>query len=564
MGTVAGCSISPKVLTTEQLSTQSASNFARVTIGQEAVDGEISLNEAIARALKYNLDHRVEMMSVSLRSAETALATGDMLPKLVVNSGYAGRDSNYTARSFDIPLGVETDVFAPPPGINSISSEREYSDRDISFSWNILDFALSYVRAQQSADRHLIAQETKRKTIQHIIADTRVAYMRAVSADRMSKKLAKMEGRVKKAIMGSRASAATGVESAITALSYERELVQIRNIAEKLLHELALARAQLSSLMDIAPGTDYKLVDHDYGVTPVIFDMDAEEMVAEAIFNRPEIRDVAYQQRITAREATAALLEILPGLRVEGSDAFDSNRFLLNNNWVSWGLAASENLLKVVQLPAKRAMVEAQANVLDQKALAITMVVMTQVYVSRTRHRHAANEFATAKEYLTVQGKLVAQLRAEAAADMLGEQTIIREEMNLLVAEVQRDIAFADLQTASSNTLTTLGLDIQARDVDLGLDVKSLARHLAHLWSDSASLSDRGRYLAEIERAKAEARRKAAEEERRKREEAHRIALVASMAKAEEARVAKVAATKLTPKRAWQRTTGIVRSRLKR
>lgn len=229
---LAGCAISPVALTVEQVSETAESNFSRVTLGQEAVQGAISLNEAVARALKYNLDHRVEMMNVSLRSAETSLASLDMLPKLVADAGYVARDSEYTARSLDIPLGVETDTFAPPPRANSISSERDYNENDVTFSWNILDFALSYVRAHQAADRHLIALETKRKIIQRIIEDTRTAYLRALSSDRMSRRLAKIEGRVKGAITQSRASVASGAESLLTALSYERELVLIRQVSE--------------------------------------------------------------------------------------------------------------------------------------------------------------------------------------------------------------------------------------------------------------------------------------------------------------------------------------------
>jgi outer membrane protein TolC len=541
---LAGCSIAPVALTSEQIADSASLNFSRVTLGQEAVHGAISLNEAIARALKYNLDHRVEMMNVSLRSAEASLASLDMLPKLVANAGYVARDSDYTARSLDIPLGIETDIFAPPPRANSISSEREYNENDVTFSWNILDFALSYVRANQAADRHLIALETKRKIIQRIVEDTRTAYLRALSSDRVSRRLAKIEGRVKSAIARSRTTSSSGAETPLTALSYERELVQIRQVAQQLQHELNLARAQLAALMDIAPGTDFKLVDHEYNVQPFAFDLSAEEMVAEAIFNRSEIREVAYQQRITEREATAALLEVLPGLKIHGADAFDSNQFLLHNDWVSWGLAASGNLIKVIQLPAKRATIAAQGEVLDQKALAVTMVVMTQVYVGRTRYRHAHEAFLTAKEYLAVQGKLVQQLRAEASADLVGEQTLIREEMNLLVAEVQRDISFADLQNAAGTMISTLGYDVQAREIDLSLDVKALSSHLGRVWSDRASLSDRGLYLADIARAKEEARRKAAEEERRRREDARRVAEAAAAAKAEEVRLAKIGAQK--------------------
>jgi len=41
----------------------------------------------------------------------------------------------------------------------------------------------------------------------------------------------------------------------------------------------------------------------------------------------------------------------------------------------------------------------------------------------------------------------------------VGEQTLIREEMNALVAEVRRDMAFADLEAAHGAMLVSLGVE---------------------------------------------------------------------------------------------------------
>ena len=518
---LAGCGLAPKPLSEVELSHLSAGNFQRVVIDQEAINGSISVYEAMARALKYNLDYRLEMMQTALRGSETVYASSQMLPQLVANAGYSARDSYYMTTGIDIPTGLP--VTGTEFKNNSVSQEKAYNDADVSFSWNILYFALSYVRARQAGDTYLIANETKRKIIQQIIEDTRTAYWRAVSCDRMSKKLAKLEVRVKRAIQNSKTTAALGAESPLTALTYERELVKIRQTAERIQNELGLAKSQLAALINLAPATPFELVNEDINTPQVALGLSAQEMVAEAIFNRPEIREIAYKTRINEHEATAALLEVLPGLKLHGADAFNSNTFLLHNDWMSWGLSAADNLIKVVQLPAKRASIEGQATVLDQKALAMTMVVMTQVHVSRIRYRHYAEELETSKEYLKAQSQLVAQLKAQVSADMLSEQTLIREEMNELVAEVQRDIAHGNVQNAASNLLISMGLDIQAREIDLGTDVKSLSGHLRSVWADRVAMSDRAKYLAELEAAREEARRKQAEEERRRRNEAMRI-----------------------------------------
>ena len=44
----------------------------------------------MARALKYNVDYKVEIMEKALRIKNLNLAHYKLLPELVVNSGYAG------------------------------------------------------------------------------------------------------------------------------------------------------------------------------------------------------------------------------------------------------------------------------------------------------------------------------------------------------------------------------------------------------------------------------------------------------------------------------------------
>ena len=48
------------------------------------------------------------------------------------------------------------------------SSERRQRTGDYGFTWNALDFGLSYVRAGQQADRYLINKELERKAIQNL------------------------------------------------------------------------------------------------------------------------------------------------------------------------------------------------------------------------------------------------------------------------------------------------------------------------------------------------------------------------------------------------------------
>lgn len=487
LASTAGCVVSPQPLTNHELTALASDNLVRVTADQDPVQGQIDLYEAMARGLKYNLDHRVEAVENALRVRELDLAHFAGLPNIVAGSGYAARDNFAASSSFNVLTNTQN--FGA-----STSQEKKISTADVAFSWNILDFGLSYVRAQQAADKVLIAEELRRKVMHRVIEDVRTAYWRSVSADRMLVKLRALEGRTRTALANSREISSDRQMSPITAATYERELVEIKRTIQELERELSVARTQLAALMNMKPGTKFTLAASKRTPGSLALKMPVKDMIWTAMNNRAELREVALRRRINAQELDAAFLELLPGIQAFAGTNFDSNDFLYNNNWVSWGAKATWNLLRLVQYPAKREVIHAQDRLLDERSLALTMAVMTQVHVSRIRFYHYQKELATAGEYLAVQRRLVGLMRDEAGANRISEQTLIREEMNTLVAEVKHDIAYASLQNAFANVYASMGLDPLASEIDPNRqELGSLARALRALWFERGDFGPRAR-----------------------------------------------------------------------
>ncbi len=468
------CTISPAPMSDIEIALKAQNSLARVDCGQEPVTSSIDLYEAMARALKYNLDQRVEEMDAALRLRELNLAHAGLLPNVVAASGYAARNNDNASNSINVLTGVESLA-------TSTSQERRIGTADIAFSWNILDFGLSYVRARQASDKHLIAEEMRRRVVNRIVEDVRTAYWRVVSADRLIVKLRRLEHRIRRAQVNSRATAMERQTSPIAAATYERELVEIKRAIQELQRDLSVARTQLSALMNLRPGTRFSVVGARRPGA-LALDLPVPTLIETALENRPEIREVWYRQRINEHEYHAALLELLPGLSPYAGTNYDSNDFLYNSNWVNWGAKASWNVIRVFQYPARREVVNAQERLLDARELAVTMAIITQVHVSRIRYHQFARELATANEYLAAQNRLLSLMRAEAAASRISEQTLIREEMNTLVAEAKRDIAHASLQNAFAGVYTSVGLDPYRAEIDLTADVKTLAGKLRTIW----------------------------------------------------------------------------------
>ena len=128
---VCGCSVVPKPFSKADFASNANVNLATVSARQERVAKPIDLHEAIARALKYNLDYKVEAVQTSLRTAELNLASYALLPNLVANSGYAARNNELASSSYN--LSTNTQNFAA-----STSQDLRSKTADLTFSWNIL------------------------------------------------------------------------------------------------------------------------------------------------------------------------------------------------------------------------------------------------------------------------------------------------------------------------------------------------------------------------------------------------------------------------------------------
>lgn len=486
---LSGCAVSPQPISPEARQLRADQLLAQVTSDQEPVVAPIDLYSAMARAIKYNLDYRVEVMEQALRVKELDLAHYDMLPKVVGNLNYNGRSNEPGSRSKSLLTGKTS--LEP-----SSSSERNQLATDLTMSWDVLDFGLSYVRAQQRADGVMLAEESKRKVIQRIIEDVRAAYWRAVSAERLLTKTRSLEASTEQALEHAHRQQHSHLTAPLPALSYERELLTIRRDLESLTRELKVAKQQLAALMNLSPEQHYELVLPSRDLAWAGIDLSYDAMLKLAVMNRPELREVAYQLRNNQREGTAAILETLPSLKLFAGANYSDDDFLYNSDWVTWGAHASWNLLKVFSLPARQERIEAQSELLDARGLALTMAVATQVSVTRARYQLRRGELDTARRFLEVQRAIEDQVSAGYQAQHVSEQTLIREQMNTLLAEVRMDQALSDLQGAYANVYTATGIDAVDAGMSSDESVAELSADLRRLWAsrgDALALERVGR-----------------------------------------------------------------------
>jgi len=373
---LSSCAIKPIPLTTDEVRSRAKEDRAVLTMDQEPVSGPIDLYEAMARALKYNLDARVELMHKMLAQTQLDLAHYAMLPRLAANAGFDGR-SNYTGGTA-LSLLTFQPVTAP-----FTSSEKNVFSADLSLSWNVLDFGMSYIRAKQAADDVLIAEEERRRVANRVMQDVRAAYWRAVSAERILPSLKMLDEWVKSALEKAQAVQEEKLSSPLVPLQYKLDLLNTQRYIQQLFRDLSTAKLQLAALMNLPPGQEQEmmLMVPEREARTLNLPLDMTVLENRALEARPELRMIDYRRRINARETKAAILEMLPSLNLQAGGNYSSNSFLFNNNWAAYAARASWNLLNIFRYPARAKTIEAQDKVLHTQNLALTMAIDAKLLV---------------------------------------------------------------------------------------------------------------------------------------------------------------------------------------
>jgi hypothetical protein len=145
-------------------------------------------------------------------------------------------------------------------------------------------------------------------------------------------------------------------------------------------------------------------------------------------------------------------------------------------------------LLNIFRYPARAKTIEAQQKVLYTQNLALTMAIMSQVHISVAQVAQAKTETSTARLYHDTQSQITEQTRQAWRLAKLSEQTMLRERVNQVAAQLRYDTVEAGLQTAWASLLAAIGEDVLPNDLTREQSVSDLAIELRARWAKSKEL----------------------------------------------------------------------------
>lgn len=456
----------PKLLSAPEMGATAQSDAQRMQRGVEPIGGPITLEEAMARALKYNLDRRARMIEevIALRQLETSNL--DMLPRLVAQAGYDWRDSDRVT--------INRDSATP----STVSQDRARSLGGLEFTWSLLDLSMGYHASRQQADRALVAGERRRKAMHQLLQDVRTAFFRAMAAQKLRDEVTRTVRLAEDALRDARSAEGLRVRSPLDALRYQRQLLENLRLLEAIGQELSSAQTELAQLINAPLGQNLVLSEEGLqDVGRLLLDLPLARMEDAVLAFNPDLREAHYNSRIAREEVRRTLSRLFPNVSVNLGGSYDSDSYLLHRQWQEAGVQISFNLLNLLAGPAQVRLAEAGVALADQRRMGMQLAALTQMHLARLALQNTRDQYFRADAIWEVDRRIADMMRAREIAQTQSKLDVVSNATTATLSLLRRYQALGQMQVAENRLTATLGFDPLLGNID-ALSVQQLTQQI--------------------------------------------------------------------------------------
>lgn len=426
----------------------------------EPIKGPLTLDEAMARALKYNLDRRARLMEETLALKQLDVTRYDMLPQLAARLQSQSRSNDRISQSLNPETGEISEV-------GFISQERSHRLSDLGVTFNLLDFGVGYYNTRQQTNRVYIAAEKRRRAMHLLMQDVRTAYWRAASAQKLRDDVANTIKMAEEALADSRKLEQERTRNPVDALRYQRQLLENLRLLEAINQELLSAQVDLASLINAPLGQPIPIAESPVGNdSSTATSAPIEKLEEVALRNNAELREQHYNARVAQEETRKAMLRMFPNLSFNYSFNYDSDKYLVNNNWRETGLQLSFNFMNLLTGPMQVKLAEAGVALADQRRMATQMAVLTQLHLARLQLINARSQFNRAEEVYATDKRISELMRVRESVQAGSKLERVSNDTAAILSLLRRYQAMAQVQVAEHRLLAQLGIEPRIGSTD--------------------------------------------------------------------------------------------------
>ncbi len=468
---LSACSaIRPDALSPAEIQSTNRADAQAARAGVAPIDQPLTIEEAMARALKHNLDRRSRLMEEALARRQFDASSFDMLPKLLATAGYDWRNNDKISNSRAQAGG--------PVQPGSISQDRDHTLAGLEFSWSLLDFSLGYYGARQQGDRLFVAGERRRKAMHLLMQDVRTVYWRAAAAQRLADSVKQTIDLAEAALADSRSAEAQRLRNPVDTLRYQRQLLENMRLLEAIGQELASAQVELSQLVNAPIGQRIVLAELEaVNAADEPLRIPVRELEEVTLNYNADLREAHYNSRIARDEVKRTMARLFPNVSVDWALRYDSDSYLVNKDWQEAGVQLSFNLFNLISGPSQMRLAEAGVTLADQRRVAMQVAVVTQMHLARLALDNARMQFLRADSIYQVDQRLADLMQSRQEARTQSQLDAVSNATTAILSLLRRYQALAQVQTAENRLVASLGLEPQLGSTD-EISVKELTEQL--------------------------------------------------------------------------------------
>ena len=456
-----GCFTTPKHLQVDEQLQMLSEDRIKAQKNVEPVGSLLSFNEAVARGLKYNLDHRAKLLEQAIALGAYDLSKFDMLPKILTTAGY-----NYRNNFF---ITDARGAYTGNPSLNEpfVSSARESSQYGLALNWNILDFGVSYFTARQNADRILVASERRRRTMHVLVQDIQSAYLRAAAAQKLKNDIEATIKDATDALESSRKGEVRGLKSPLEALRYQKTLLDNIKILSLIDQDLSTARVELNQLINLPAKSNFKLEDPDLLPVPHAYtNAQVEDFELRAMVANADLKESIYNARIAVQETRKSLLRLFPSLTFNTGPQRSTNSYYINKEWVESSANISFNFWNLLSAPAAINNATQNKELAAQKRMMMQMAILSQVHLSKIQLGNTNALYQQSSQIDTVDKRIAEITTQKFQQGKASKAEKVSADSSCIISKLRKYQALSQLFAASGKMQATTGLEPHFKSLD--------------------------------------------------------------------------------------------------
>ncbi len=401
--------------------------------------GSLSIYDSVARAFENSLVERTKTLSDIINQDLSKTDYNDILPKIVEIAGYKAR---YNPDFYFATLGSELET----KPINNDPAHRN----TLAAVWDMIDFALNYTTAKQYGDPTLLDEAIKRKAMENVASDVKLAFYRVAGSEQIKTELKDIEGKLRHAI----ANLEKSPEKAELD-SYKTALTESLDQVLALKKEAIIAKLELSSLLGLGKYTDYTVQPPVDLTTEQIKKYTLDELEIQALSRHKSKGMVGLDSKEELLFFRSQVDAILPDAEFGFKDRKDYDYFQ-NQAWEEAGLKISWNLISLMNTFQAAITKEERENLRDIYTMALGTSILSEVNISYLRFSQSLKNFQIALVLSEVKQTISKQATVDVIDDV-SDLDMISKQIEALLAKMKIYYAYGELKDAEDMLLISIG-----------------------------------------------------------------------------------------------------------